>query len=117
MRLQTSSRGRRNNQRNISSSFREINRKKTGCYPSITHPSIRQYKLAGTPGTPEDFIGWLAHGDGWPHKDVYKLDRNIWCGFHFFSENDKCRTKEKYVSKIKTQEISILRRNLSKKKC
>ena len=51
MRLQTSSRGRENNQRHISSSFREINRKKTGCYPSIhpsiTHPSIHPSIQAG----------------------------------------------------------------------
>ena len=45
-----SSRGHENNQRHILSSFREISRRKTGCYrpihPSIHHPSIRQYKLA-----------------------------------------------------------------------
>ena len=27
-------------------------------------------KLAGTPGTPEDLIRWLAYGDGWPHNYV-----------------------------------------------
>ena len=49
-----SSRGHENNQRHILSSFREISRRKTGCYrpihpsihPSPIHPSIRQYKLA-----------------------------------------------------------------------
>ena len=56
MRLQTSSRGTKNNQRHISSSFREINRKKTGCYqpithhPSITHPSIQAGGDAWNPG-------------------------------------------------------------------
>ena len=61
--LKTSSKGTKTNQVKILSSFWHIcekdvffDEKKTD-HPIPSHPIIRQYKLAGTPGTPEGHMG------------------------------------------------------------
>ena len=64
--------------------------------PSTT---IRQYKLAGTLGTPKDFIRWLAHGDGCPDKYALKLDRKICKGVNFSDKSENfmiCQLARKF---------------------